>query len=137
MSLAQQTSGMLQFDSILWVWSSFDCYLGDNFGNEPDAWSFVAGVARPPCTRGGVQRRMWRGPRALRSLKLGVFTPLDGFALLQQHCGEGSCMAVAFLVWWCLPLSTLDRAGDLMSARVRNVGGPVVCVFLLQCRHHV
>jgi hypothetical protein len=34
-------------------------------------------------------------------------------------------------------LPTPDHTGDLMTARVRFVGGPVVCVFLLHCRRHV
>jgi hypothetical protein len=42
-----------------------------------------------------------RGPRALWLLGLSVFHSVG--SLLQQYCGEGSCMVVALLVWWCLP----------------------------------
>jgi hypothetical protein len=41
------------FDSVLWGWGCFACYLDDNFGNETDARSFVAGVASPLRTREG------------------------------------------------------------------------------------
>ena len=82
----------------------------------------VAGVARPPSgvfssrrlERGGVQRRMRRAPRALcchggdceaacEWLGSDVFHPVGWSVLLQRHRGDGSCMAVAFLVWCCLP----------------------------------
>jgi hypothetical protein len=106
------TTAVWWFDSVLWGLSSFACYLDDNFTNEPVARSFVAGVARPSRTREGESNGGCGEPpppRTLWLLRLGVFTPSDGFALLQQHYGKGSCMAVAFLVWWFLPLLLLYR----------------------------
>jgi hypothetical protein len=98
------------FDSVLWGWRSFACYLYGNFGNEDDARSLVEGVARPSCTReeesnGGCGE----APTRCGCSDSVFFTPSDGFALLQQYCGKGSCMAVALLVWWCLFLLLLYR----------------------------
>jgi hypothetical protein len=44
--------------------------------------------------------------------RLSDFHSIGWFALVPQHCSEGSCKAVVFSVWWCLPpvpLSVLDH----------------------------
>ena len=116
---------MLEIDQRMW----------GNFAHHPDkrnetvAWSTVAGVARPPSAvfssrrreRGGVQRRIRRGPRALccrggdyeaacEWLGSSVSHPVGWSVMLQRHRGVGSCMAVAFLVWFYLPPSTSTAA---------------------------
>jgi len=45
-------------------------------GTSPEL-GVVADVARPPRTRGGVQRRMRRGPRALFCSDSALFIPSD------------------------------------------------------------
>ena len=100
----------------------FALHLDGDLRNRTGVWSTVAGVARPPSgvfssrrlERGGVQWRMRRAPRALcchggdceaacEWFGSGVFHPVGWSVLLQRHRGDGSCMAVAFLVWCCLP----------------------------------
>ena len=61
----------LDIDGDLGTWGNIAHHLDGNKENETLAWSIVVGVARPPrmvILRGGeseVQRRKWRGPRAL------------------------------------------------------------------------
>ena len=53
--------------------------------------------------------------------------------------GAVHCMAVAFLVWWCLPPSIPIDAGFRMrfstTIRVWTVGGCCGCALALFCRH--
>ena len=80
----------------------------------------VFGVA----TRGGVQRRARRGPRALcfsrwrlqgsqREVQIRWFHSVGRWIPLQRHYGVRSCMAVAWLVqgylFFLFSLSVLDR----------------------------
>ena len=124
----------------------FALHLDGDLRYGSGAWSTVAGVARPPSAvfssrrreRGGVQRRMRRGPRALccrggdcevacEWLGSGVFHPVVWSVLLQRHRGVGSCMAVVFLVWYCLPpltsTATWSRLRFSTTIGVWVVGG--------------
>ena len=95
----------------------------------PRAWCSLRGD-----TRGGVQRRMRRGPRVLwchggdceavcEWPGSDVVHSVGRCVLLQRHRGEGSCMAVAFLVWWCpLPSFSVSFGSRLRFRRLHECG---------------
>jgi hypothetical protein len=71
-------------------------------------------VQRSPRTRERDGCAEWRvgGPCAREScFRLGVLHVVRWSVRVQQHCGVGSCTAVAPLVWWCLPSAPLSAAG--------------------------
>jgi hypothetical protein len=137
------TTAVWWFDSVLWGLSSFACYLDDNFTNEPVARSFVAGVARPSRTREGESNGGCGEPppshivvaqtRRFHSVRWFCFVA----ATLRQRVLHGGSLFGVVVPTPFASLSTPDHGGDLMTARVRNVGGPMVCVFFLHCHHHV
>jgi hypothetical protein len=92
------------------LWSSFACYLDDNFGNETDARSLVAGVERPPRTREEESNGGCGEAPARCGCSDSVFS-LRRMVLLccSSTVREESCIAVALLVWWCLPLLLIYR----------------------------
>jgi hypothetical protein len=69
-----------------------------------------------------------------------VFHSVGWSVMLQWLRGEGSCMAVAFLVWWCLPPSILiDARSRLRFRRQQECGlwmGATI-VLRLCCRRRV
>jgi len=74
-------------------------------------------VGGPRARESGVQWRKWRGPRALGCSGLGVFHAVGRSVWVQQHCGVGSCTAVAF---WCggvCPFCSSINAGTLQLFR--------------------
>jgi hypothetical protein len=53
----------------------------------------------------------WWSPRHARVASDAVFLHAARWPfLVQQHCGVGSCTAVALSVWWCLPLRSFSAA---------------------------
>ena len=73
----------------------------------------LSGGSGPRARERGVQRRKWRGPRALSCSGLGVFLVVGRLSWVQQHCGVGSCTAVAS---WCdgvCPFCSSINAGTL------------------------
>jgi hypothetical protein len=63
-------------------------------------------VGGPRARVRGVQQRKWRGPRVLGCFGLGAFMSPGGRFWMRQHCGVGSCAAMALSVWWCLSPSS-------------------------------
>jgi hypothetical protein len=105
--------------------------------NGSATWSTVAEVARPRmrCLLHGdeseeeVQRRVWRGPRALclhggEGETACERSGFDGFhsvrwcLLGQRHYGDRFCIAVVFSAWCVLFFSTSYRRGIVFRRRL-------------------
>ena len=126
-------AGMVRlFDGDLGIWGNTINHPHSDIRNEFATRSTVADVARPRvrCLLRGdeseeeVQRRVWRGPRALchrggdgegslREVRIRWFHSVEWCMVGQRHYGDRSCMAVASLVWCSLGfldfLLTRDR----------------------------
>jgi hypothetical protein len=118
------------FDSVLWGWSSFDCYLDDNFGNEADSRSLVAGVARPSHTREEESNGGCARPSCVVVARTQCFSLCRIFvaAVLRRRVLHGGGPFGVVVPALFASLSTPDHTGDLLTTRVRFVGGPMVCV---------
>jgi hypothetical protein len=80
-------------------------------------------VARPPHV-------VWHRSRCFSCLEWSVW--------VQQHCGVGSCMAVALSVWWCLPPRLLYQRRIISEVSILAFGRlwvqATVVPCLLRCR---
>ena len=124
-SIARLSSGSADPNGKLWLRR----WVGGPRTRERRAEWRVGG----PCTReSGVQWRKWRGPRALGCSGLGVFHAVGRSVWVQQHCGVGSCTAVAS---WCggvCPFYSSTNTGTLQlfdSRKSAMVGGNCGCAF--------